>query len=437
MGKPLLFVCAALFALLVGGCAPHSASFAPIEKELAAGNPKGALSQLEKQKPASKDRLLHDLDRAMLLRMAGDYKASNAALESAKKVMEAFDAASVSEQAGTFILNDSTAAYAGEEFEQVFVHIYSALNYLEMGDLYGARVEALQADVRLTEMAIRGFKGNYREDGLSRYLSGMVFEALGEESDALIAYRKAYATYLAYQKHFQVPPPPQLKTDLLRLTDQVGINDENRRYQREFGMTRWPPPLSGSGEGEVAVIASAGLAPIKREESLMVHAATGRLVRVSLPYYESRPRYATALRVQSGTHSMQGARYHDVAAVARHILEVKMPAITARAIARVVVKDNVARETEKRSGQLAGLVANIAAVMTETADTRSWLTLPDEVYIARLRLPPGTHDLEVDILGQGGGVLMRKTFNKVEVTAGKTRFLTPHFIPPYTPSSRR
>ncbi|MGE4294412.1 MAG: COG3014 family protein [Campylobacterales bacterium] len=428
MVKPFVFFAAAAFALMLGGCAPHSAAFAPIEKELMGGNPKAALAQLDKQKPAAGDRLLHLLNRAMLLRMSGEYAASNAAFESAKKTMESFDVASVTEQAGTFILNDSTAAYAGEEFEQVFVHIYSALNYLELGDLYGARVEALQADVRLTEMALRGFKGDYREDALARYLSGVVFEALGDESDAMIAYRKAYQTYLSYEKHFQLPPPPQLKADLLRLSDRMGLKDENRRFQESFGMTRWQPMLPGSGEGEAVVIASVGLAPIKREESTMVHAASGRLVRVSLPRYETRPRYATALRVQGANRTSLGVRYHDISAVARHILEVKRPVITARAIARVIVKDNVARETEKRSGQLAGLVANIAAVMTETADTRSWLTLPDEVYIARLRLPPGVYTLEADVLGYGGGVLMRRTFEQVEIKAGKTRFFTPHFI---------
>ena len=162
----------------------------------------------------------------------------------------------------------------------------------------------------------------------------------------------------------------------------------------------------------------------------MVQMANGRLIRLSLPSYESRPRFATALRAQSETFRTQGARYHDVSAIARHTLEVKMPAITARAIARMALKDRLAKETEKKSGQLAGLVANLTAVMTETADTRSWLTLPDEIYLARLRLPEGVHDLDVEILGQGGGVLMRRHFEGIEIAAGETVFLTPHFIPP-------
>jgi hypothetical protein len=39
-------------------------------------------------------------------------------------------------------------------------------------------------------------------------------------------------------------------------------------------------------------------------------------------------------------------------------------------------------------------------VASEQADTRSWLTLPDEVQILRLSLPPGQQVIELNIGGK-------------------------------------
>ena len=59
------------------------------------------------------------------------------------------------------------------------------------------------------------------------------------------------------------------------------------------------------------------------------------------------------------------------------------------------------------------MAVNIFGSVTESADTRSWLTLPEHVNLARLSLPPGTYDLQVEILGYRGEVLSVQTLPAV------------------------
>jgi len=90
--------------------------------------------------------------------------------------MERLYAASISENALSFVVNDATVSYAGDDYEQVLVHLYMALNYLELGQRDEARVEALQVDTKLREIGEKIPANKFTEDALSRYLTGMIYE---------------------------------------------------------------------------------------------------------------------------------------------------------------------------------------------------------------------------------------------------------------------
>ena len=97
----------------------------------------------------------------------------------------------------------------------------------------------------------------------------------------------------------------------------------------------------------------------------------------------------------------------DIDAIARASLNARMPAITARAVARAIAK-GVIQESVDKAGQkgddaavqlIGSLLVRVASVATERADTRSWLTLPANVQLARLALPPGSYDCNGGSLG--------------------------------------
>ena len=184
----------AILALVsgLGGCATYSGSFGVIERNLAAQQYDAALVNIEKESESKKDRVLYLLNKGMVLRMKRDFAGSNGALEAAKSEMDRLYAASVSENALSVMVNDSTVSYSGDNYERVLLHLYMALNYLELGDPDSARVEALQLDAKLREFAEKVPDSKYAEDAFTLYLTGLIYEDRGEWSDAMISYRSAY-----------------------------------------------------------------------------------------------------------------------------------------------------------------------------------------------------------------------------------------------------
>ena len=111
--------------------------------------------------------------------MQGELVASTESFEQAKTAIDALLAVSVSEQAGALAINDAQRSYVGEPFERAFLHVYAALNFLELGSPDEARVEMLQLDVLLGDLER---DGELAGTALPRYFAGLVFESRGEWS---------------------------------------------------------------------------------------------------------------------------------------------------------------------------------------------------------------------------------------------------------------
>jgi hypothetical protein len=347
---------------------------------------------------------------------------------------------SIREQTLSFVVNDATRSYSGEMYEQVLLHLYMALNYLQLGDLINARVEALQVDERLREITQKTPENRYTEDALARYLTGMIYEERGEYSDAMISYRQAYEAYSHYQKNYGMTIPDYLKRDLLRLSEKVGLKPELRQYKKEFGIEKWMSTAELAEQGELIFILHNGLAPVKQEHATTaVDPATGHIVRIAVPYYQTRTTPVSGMRVTAGDASAMGEVAENIDAIATQNLEAEMPAITARAIARAVVKAQVARAARENARQqnqnggamasvLAGLAVEVIGVVTERADTRSWLTLPANVQLARLALPAGSHTIRVELLGAGGGVIASQDFPGIVIRSQQQTYLSQHWV---------
>ena len=423
---------AAAFLAVLAGCATFSDTIQSTERSLAQQQPQLALVEYEKLQPPSADRVLYLMNKGMLLRMVGDYEHSTRALEEAKKLIEDLRAVSVREQALSIAVNDAARSFIGEDFEQVMVHAYLALNYLEQQRVDAARVEALQSDVLLREIAQGSSSSPYVEDAFTRYLTGIVYEDEREWSDAMIAYRKAYEAYQGQLDRFGVALPETLKHDLIRLADRMGLAQEAERYRESFGIRDTLSATALADRGEIILTVHAGLAPAKREQAITVlNPNTGRLLRVALPQYRSRGQPFAYARVSVNTQSATTSRVVSVDAIAVKSLESRMPAITARAIARMILKDSVAKAAAgdgSGSQAMLGAAVNIAAIFTERADTRSWFTLPGEIHLARIALPPGDYRGRIEFHGHGGGVLQSSEF-QITLVKGEKRYLSRHWIP--------
>jgi uncharacterized protein len=91
---------------------------------------------------------------------------------------------------------------------------------------------------------------------------------------------------------------------------------------------------------------------------------------------------------------------------------------------RIGVREAVGqRDGGALAGAVAGAMARMIAVASEEADKRSWATLPDRIHIGRLRVPPGTYDVELRHMGMSGGVVGTQMVRNVTVPERGKRFV--------------
>lgn len=78
--------------------------------------------------------------------------------------------------------------------------------------------------------------------------------------------------------------------------------------------------------------------------------------------------------------------------------------------------------TATTGAALVGLIGRIASSSTEHADTRSWLTAPAEIRMARIRLHPGEHHLRIGLTGRNGQILNYYELPTVKIVSGKRTY---------------
>jgi hypothetical protein len=259
-----------------------------------------------------------------------------------------------------------------------------SINYLMLNDLDAARVEVLQADVVMKELA--------REDkpigqlASAHYIAGLVYELGGELDDAMISYRKA-ANIMSLRN---MPPPPALKSSLLSLSQHLGLDEEYERYREQFDFAVNPHALDAA---EIIVIYWDGVVTSKRGNSLSVWAPSlGQAVSLALPYYPPSNYVEHPFNLHVAGQNHRTETIEDVEALLREDLDDESAAIYASTLARMVGKYALVKSASNQDSGL-GLLVNIATMLSELADTRSWNMLPSTIQFARFSLPTGEYSL--------------------------------------------
>ena len=428
-----LLVVLAVFVL--PGCATYSVGIATVEQETSNRNLDGALKSLDKLKLTGADQMLYYLNKGTLLHFQGDYAASNQQFEAAKSLMERLSAISVTEQTGSVVVNDTVKAYEGVPYEQLLVYAFEELNYLQSGNDDEAAVEARQFDIKQRLVAGDNPSAAYLSGAFVRYLNGMTYEEVGERDSARIDFRKAVDGYKAQSGITGFGVPAALKADLDRL--------ENPQAKSRVSPARKPSGVAvqspdTSNYGEVVFILHDGLGPTLAENIIHVsnpdpqHGAA--IMSIAVPKFVQRPVPVARFELSEGSESASSELVDDVNAIARKSLEDRLPAITARAVARMVLKNAMARKVKNQNrdngsgGLLLSLVTDVGAIVSERADTRSWSLLPGNILMARLVLPPGKHDLNVTYYDDYGNVLATRDYGAVRVVAGRKVFVSDYYL---------
>jgi hypothetical protein len=155
-----------------------------------------------------------------------------------------------------------------------------------------------------------------------------------------------------------------------------------------------------------------GLVPASERESVSLfdHAIEAGLsaafVKIHVPELHQDEYDVTRSQLECDQLATPTVVVEDIAARARQELAERLPAITARALARATIRYILAKVAEKAGTEIAGSKAKnvvavgsqVVATLFEKAELRSWSTLPAEIRMARLVLSPGRHNVRAVFL---------------------------------------
>ena len=331
------------------------------------------------------------LERAVVLQAQGAWKESARDLSAAESELELIDLQlDTIGKIGNYVYSDSAEEYRAPPVELLALNVLNMLNHLAIPDLSGASVEARRYQVMRDYLENLGV--DHPRGRIGAYLAGFVFEQLGESERALRYYQGI-----------------QAESKLRALADPVA-----RRAVR-------------SRSGEVLVVIGAGRVPIKVPKRMPIGAAIGiagalitgdaRVLQHSVfkvvvyPELEDVPSQVSDVRVRIGGRDVETELVTDVAAEVKREYEKIKPRIIAaalsRMIARAVVSEGamVAGRSAGGAGAVVGIVAGLGAeallVGLDKPDTRSWTFLPGRVWLARVPVEAGAHEVVVALEGSG------------------------------------
>ena len=431
--KRLLLLLLAL-TLILSGCygQSHYATMSGIQQAAQNGQYERAKEFVEMNQELKKERnsLLYALELGVLSHLNGNYQESNLWLEKAAARMEELDKISLSGLAADWMFSEKFHPYRGEDYERVLVHYYMALNYLMMDRLQEALVECRRFNSLLQRFNDRyEEKSVYKSDAFMLYLSGLIYDAMGELNDAFIDYRHAYETYRSdYAEYYATPLPSQLPEQLLRTSEGLSFSSDFQNYWQEFPGTRWPTQQEFRNSARLVVIWNKGLIPYKVEKLFRWYTGWNDVDRpgcyIKFGFAELVPRIEflsqATITVNGRTQSLDLAE--QLGKIAQKNLEDRRLRTAMHAVSRNVIRC-VAEQALEEQHWIWGWILAGATELTEGVDVRHWFLLPSEMHITQMLLPPGTSDVELRFSDPSGNPSQQASFENVNLQAGKTTFL--------------
>ena len=433
------FLC--LVILFTIGCASTRTSktqFIGIDEKLISHDYKGALDQIEAAKDKfykEKEKALYYVDAGMLNHYQGNYEESNTLLSKAETAFDELYTKSIGRAAASMLLNDNILEYSGEDYEDVYLNVFKALNYIELDEFDDAFVEIRKINGKLSlleqkhkKMAkqynsskdkkknFETGKNKFHNSALGRYLSMLLYRAEGKMDDARIDKEKIDEAW-QLQSHIYNFSKPSLNSYLNR-SDKAKIN----------------------------IISFTGRSPDKKANTLYIHTEKNLLVigttkenphgkqsletldlipwkdmkkgyhfKFQLPFMKTRKSNIGRIEVIIDDNiAIDLQQIEDIERVALETFKIKEPIIYLKTITRTIIKGLFAakrkQEMKKKiDNKLLGFAARLATDAlvdaTENADLRIARFFPAKTSITEIEVTPGIHNIKVKYYSKNGSVL--------------------------------
>jgi hypothetical protein len=378
----------------LSGCSFKQHAFNSLAEDLSRGSVEQVLLEVEKSSYPDRDYVQYQLNIGLLRAYSGDFSGAVEELQKAKQVIASLQAKSVSENVGAVVVNETLRSYSSTPSERMMLQQLLIISYLLAGDRDGARVEVLQGQV--IEQSLPMNSGLSGMVASSHYLAGLVYQMNGELDNAMISYRRA----LQMMKNSGIKPPKALTDGLLRASRHLGLNNEHSQLVEQFGYELAPISKESA---ELVVFYWQGVVSHKSQRFITVYVPSlEHNVSLALPYYPPRPGTSRRLAYSVNNKQYKAQMMDNVETLVRDDLEADSAAIYAAALARMVTKHQAIKEAQNNdSSGFAAAILNIASVVSEVADVRSWNMLPSAVQVQRMDITAGKYQINQPSRGLG------------------------------------
>jgi hypothetical protein len=417
------------------------------------------IQQLEKNKNkafSEKDRVLFYLNMGMLLHYHGEYDKSNQMLTLAERSIEELFTASASKIAASFLLNDNALDYSGEDYEDIYLNVFKALNFAHLGESDASFIELnrlhhkiQQLETKYTDMSAKyqqALKEQVEKEdaddeslpefkpGTLKFHNSAIGNALGvilyrfekDYDDAEMDKRKMLEAFAGQAHLYSFDPPSLSVRPAKRDNAQVALFSFHGlgplKESANFRITTF---------SNYVVISSDVPEPFSQTLSWPVKG--GYHFKFSLPYLVERQSVVHQVKVKiNNGKAIPLQPLEDMNKIAKSTFEIKAPLIYLKSVSRSIIK-GIAAEAGKEKmkdeianpylGLLAGFTTDVAVDVSENADLRISRFFPGYASIADLELPPGEYQIVVQYFDRYNNIVHQNDLGKVNINPGQLNIL--------------
>lgn len=349
---------------------------------------------------SAQGQLVYSLDLGMLSHYTGEYSASNEFLTAAERLISDAYTESVTANIGSYIVNDNTRVYPGEDYEDIYANVFKSLNYHFLGKTEDSMVEIRRTSekesllkekyTRLLEKSEQASDGklteglqtiSFSQSALANYLGMLYSGALGNTSDRDYYLRSVQNAFSLQPTLYQFSLPPSAQ----------------KRSEPEAGKIR------------VEFIAFTGLGPTKQEVVQQLYVSKNNYAKLALPVMSLRPEQVTRIAVRLDTgQKVQLYKIEDLSRIAQDTFALRYQNIYNKTLLRTLTKatgtaifDAVGSEAKKSDKEGSDSVAWVSSFLSffssifnqvsEQADLRISHYFPATAWVGYMDVEPGDY----------------------------------------------
>ena len=438
-----------ILALLFVGCSYVSTNnvfFEETTQKVYNGNYPGAINSVINAKEdvyQLKDRVMYYLDLGMLYHFNGDYKLSNEFLTKAERAIEELYTKSISKAALSMALNDNALDYGGEDYEDIYLNIFKALNYINLNDPEDAFVEVRKVNGKLNVL-----EDKYADQSLKLNAPK---EAKIERKAENRFYNSAMARYISMLLYRDSDDWDDVRIDNGKFNEAW----ESQSDIYNFAKPDLSASLDQDAEGRLNLFCFTGKSPEKRSRTWWIRTwndhifigtskeeLSGEKVtdyfdmfywkditenlffKFQIPVMQSRPSKINNIQIIVDGRKYKPDLLENIDNVATSTFELKKDLIYLKTIIRTVTKGLLAKKgkdkiEEQANNELLYSILNFGADMalsaTEQADMRISHYFPKLAHIAEIHLSPGEHSVEIQYLDKYGNVIYSDNRGSIQI----------------------